>query len=443
MRETTFTPSDRPALLQTLQRIADGTRAEHGTRAERSALLVLNLRRFREINIGYGHAVGDAVLYAVAKKIRRVLRRNDHLFHIGNDEFAVLLTELKSPQIVQLAIEKVLDTISGNHEIAGHLLPLAVVCGAAIHPDHAQDPQALLRAADMALHHAQNQNLDYALYDDSLHWRERQHATLKTDLRHALDNNELLLHYQPQIDLQSGGICGHEALMRWPHPEQGWIGPDVFIEVAEESDLIHDLTFWSLNVALREWCLLSETDKTVSVSVNLSARLLDSQEIVELVRRALNIWGAAPAALVLEITESAVMANPEKALATLNTLHDMGIVLSIDDFGTGYSSLAYLKRLPVRELKIDKSFVRHMAQNLQDRQIVQSVIDLAHNLEMRVVAEGIENDRTLTMLADMGCDYGQGYLIARPMPLPETLDWLHAQRENQPADDRLGTCSSL
>ena len=236
-----------------------------------------------------------------------------------------------------------------------------------------------------------------------------------------------MLYYQPQVDLQEGVVSGCEALVRWNEADHGWISPEVFIPVAESGELIDTLTYWSVNVALREWFRHCRgCSQTASISVNLSAKLLHSPEIVELIQRAMNIWGAQPGTLVLEVTESAMMVDPKMARSTLAALAELGVILSIDDFGTGYSSLAYLKNLPVGELKIDKSFILHMAEDQQDRKIVQSVIDLAHNLDLRVVAEGIENQQTLDMLVGMGCDFGQGYYIARPMPLAELPPWVES-----------------
>jgi EAL domain-containing protein (putative c-di-GMP-specific phosphodiesterase class I) len=203
--------------------------------------------------------------------------------------------------------------------------------------------------------------------------------------------------------------------------------------VAEKSELIDTLTYWSINVALREWLDFCVECQDGAIAVNLSARLLQSTEVVDLVSRALNIWGADPGALILEVTESAMMSDPETALRVLTRLHEMGVTLSIDDFGTGYSSLAYLQKLPVSELKIDRSFVQHMADRPQDRKIVRSIIDLAHNLDMRVVAEGIEDQRSLDMLVSMGCDYGQGFYIARPMPAGQLSGWLHQAPWRKPA----------
>jgi diguanylate cyclase (GGDEF)-like protein len=416
-------PAQTPGRLQLyeqLDREISVCRADNS----RFALLVFNLQKFREINIHFGHQLGDTVLIQVAERIGRILRPEDRLFHVGSDEFAVLLKGVKMPQVIELAMAKILEAISANHEIAGNVLSVTAVAGGALFPDHADDRDDLLKSVDTALHYASEQKLGYSIFNASVRMKEQRWADLKHDLRHALDNAELMLYYQPQVDLQQGTLSGCEALVRWNDSRHGWIKPDYFIPVAENSDLIDVLTYWSINVALREWIQFCTSGAPGSISINLSAKLLQSNEVVELVSRAMNIWGAEPASLVLEVTESAMMSDPGTALSTLSALHEMGVTLSIDDFGTGYSSLAYLKELPVGELKIDKSFVRHMAENQQDRKIVQSIIDLAHNLELRVVAEGIENQQTLDMLIGMGCDHGQGYYIGRPMPIADMPPWV-------------------
>jgi len=388
------------------------------------ALLVFNLQKFRELNIHFGHHLGDAVLIQVAERVGRILRPFDMLFHLGSDEFAVLLTDVETPQVLELAMIKILEAISANQEVEGNVLSVTAVAGAALFPDHADDRDDLLKSADAALHYASGQHMDYFIFDASIQLKEQRWSDLKNNLRHALDNADLMLYYQPQVDLQQGTLSGCEALVRWHDSRYGWIKPDYFIPLAEKSDLIDILTYWSINVALREWSEFCSSGAAGSIAINMSAKILQSREVVELVGRAMNIWGAEPASLVLEVTESAMMSDPKAALHTLSALHEMGVNLSIDDFGTGYSSLAYLKELPVGELKIDKSFVRHMAENQQDRKIVQSIIDLAHNLDMSVVAEGIENQQALDMLIGMGCDYGQGFYIGRPMPMADMPPWV-------------------
>ncbi|MDT8385973.1 MAG: bifunctional diguanylate cyclase/phosphodiesterase [Thiogranum sp.] len=390
----------------------------------RLALLVINLQEFRQINISFGHQVGDQVLQQVAARIATALRIDDMVLHIGNDEFAVILSDLKGVQVAQLAAEKILAGIAENRAVAGQMLAVCGRLGAAVFPDHASSRDELMRAADSAVQFAADHHRDYAIYDASTRLQERDSADLRGSLREAMDNDDFMVYYQPQMNLQQGVLSGCEALSRWKHARRGWINPEVFIAAAERSGLIDELTYWSINVALRKWFEFESAGPDTSISINLSARLLHSPELVGMVERATNIWGATRESVVLEVTESAMMSDPKVALRTLSALHEMGIRLSIDDFGTGYSSLAYLKKLPVSELKIDKSFVIQMAENRQDRKIVQSVIDLAHTLDMSVVAEGIENRQVMDMLVGMGCDYGQGYFIARPMSDAALSEWL-------------------
>jgi len=416
-------PVTAPGRIDLLQQIDQRVAACSGN-GGCFALLVFNLQKFREINVEYGHAAGDVVLAQVAERMEGELRSGDSLFHIGNDEFAVLLAQLKTPQVAQLAITKLQQAIGKNMEVAGNVLLITALAGAALFPDHSDNREGLMKAADAALHYASENNMPFSVYGSSIRSAEKPFSDLSGSLKLALDNNDLKLHYQPQVDLQHGTLSGCEALARWKHATHGWIPPDVFIPVAEKSELIDTLTYWSINAALREWFKFCGPRSSATIAINLSAKLLRSPEVVDLVRRAMNIWGVEPGSMVLEVTESAMMTDPRASLHTLLALHEMGITLSIDDFGTGYSSLAYLKKLPVSELKIDKSFVLHMADNHQDRKIVQSVIDLSHNLDLHVVAEGIESQKILDMLIGMGCDYGQGYYIGKPMPIGEMPPWV-------------------
>ena len=419
MHFTHVTVADRNAMLAALDRAAAERR--------RFGLLLVNLEKFRDVNIELGHRCGDELLQRLAERIGSVLRADDAVFHIGADEFAVLLGNLGSPQLAELAARKMLEVIGGNVELDGRVVAPVARVGGAVFPDHASDLGALMQIAEAAQQKARGCREGYVIYDQLLRVEEQTRSDLKGKLKVALDNSDLMLYYQPQVDLQEGVVSGCEALVRWNEADHGWISPEVFIPVAESGELIDTLTYWSVNVALREWFRHCRgCTQTASISVNLSAKLLHSPEIVELIQRAMNIWGAQPGTLVLEVTESAMMVDPKMARSTLAALAELGVILSIDDFGTGYSSLAYLKNLPVGELKIDKSFILHMAEDPQDRKIVQSVIDLAHNLDLRVVAEGIENQQTLDMLVGMGCDFGQGYYIARPMPLAELPPWVES-----------------
>lgn len=427
MKPLQLTLNQRDRLLAEIDRHLTATTAK----AERLALLVFNLCGFRSVNVTHGHAAGDAVLRTVAHRAGNVLRPCDRLFHIGNDEFAVLIIAPRTPHVAGLAAQKILSCIDTDYRIEGDVVAVSAAVGGAMFPDHAADRDGLLRSADTALHLAREQGRNFIIYDGAPVDSEEQPVRLRGELRRALEDNALRLHYQPQIDLQRGVLSGFEALVRWYRPEQGWIQPDVFIPMAEKSGLIDTLTYWSVNAALRGRVEWQAACRGAAIAVNLSARLLQSAEVVDLVSRALSIWDVEPGAPILEVTESAMMSEPDTALRVLKSLHEMGVRLSIDDFGTGYSSLAYLQKLPVSELKIDKSFVTHMADRPQDSRIVRSIIDLAHNLEMCVVAEGINDQRSLDMLVDMGCDYGQGYYIGRPMPAENLGSWLQRAHGNR------------
>ena len=396
-------------------------------RGGRCAVLLVNLRHFREVNVDFGFEAGDCVLVQLVERIGAILKSADKLFHVGNDEFIVLLEDLKSPQVARIALERILNVLDEEFEVPGQVLSILSQGGVAVYPDHVNSADMMLKAANVALLEARETGKRAVFFDSALREGRRAYAELRAGLNEALENNDLLLYYQPQIDMRDGTVCGFEALMRWQHARLGWIGPDQFIPVAESCDLIQSLTYWSFNVALRECAAFCQQGTATSISINLSAKLLESDEVVELLARAINIWGVDPSLLVLEVTESAMMADPRSALDILKKMHAMGVTLSIDDFGTGYSSLDYLKRLPVSELKIDKSFVLNMANDRQDRKIVRSIISLAHNLDMQVVAEGIENQRVYDMLADMGCEIGQGFHMARPMPARALSEWLESE----------------
>jgi len=403
--------------------VEDAARAAASS-GQRCAVLVINLRRFREVNVDFGFDAGDKVLVQLVERITGILKPGDKLFHIGSDEFALLLEDIKSSQVARLALGRILDALDEGFEVSGQVLSIIVQGGGVVYPDHVDQADAMLVAADAALMEARDRGERFLFFEKTLREGRRTHADLRAKLREALDSNDLQLYYQPQVNMRDGSVSGFEALVRWQHAELGWIGPDQFIPVAESCGLIENLTYWSFNVALRESAVFFQEGSSATVSINLSAKLLVSNEVVDLLARAINIWGVDPSRLVLEVTESAMMADPLAALGILVKIHEMGVTLSIDDFGTGYSSLDYLKRLPVSELKIDKSFVLNMADDKQDRKIVRSIIDLAHNLEMRVVAEGIENQCVFDMLVEMGCEIGQGFYMARPMPASALSLWL-------------------
>jgi EAL domain-containing protein (putative c-di-GMP-specific phosphodiesterase class I) len=283
--------------------------------------------------------------------------------------------------------------------------------------------EALILQADSAMQLARETHRDYRIMDGSHQKQIITRKLLECDLGEAISSGEMELYYQPKVNLHTRRLSGAEALVRWNHPENGLIRPDEFISIAEETLLILPLTIWTLNTALRQSAESRKRWPDFKVAVNLSASILDD-ELVELVMRALRTWDVSPEHLILEVTENAVMKNPESCLKTLKQLRDEGIELSLDDFGTGYSSFSYLKRLPVQELKIDQSFVNMMLESEDDAHIVQAMIDLGQNFGLRVIAEGIETRETIERLAEMGCQSGQGYYIARPMPHTQLLDWI-------------------
>lgn len=395
------------------------------------ALLLVNVRHMRDINVALGSAQTDRVLQELNDCFAAQLRTGDLSAHLGGDEYGVLLTQLPNPSVALLAAAKLHNAVKPALIVGNDEVPIRLTIGIAI-AQAGDSAESLLRKANIAVADARRTERESVLYSEDLRAGNQDWLSLRRELREAIDNGELQLHYQPKIDLATGAVRGAEALTRWPSPARGWVPPDVFIAIAEQSDLIEPLSFWSVNTALRQCSLFRSKLECASVAVNLSANILHHPHLVETVARAMNIWGTQPGNLILEVTESAMMRDPAASLRTLQTLHDQGITVSIDDFGTGYSSLAYLKKLPIRELKIDKSFVINMHNDRDDESIVRAIVDLSHTLGVAVVAEGIENADTLDRLARMGCDYGQGYFIARPMPADAMLDWVAARDAHAP-----------
>lgn len=387
------------------------------------ALLLMDLNRFKEINDTFGHHFGDLVLEQVGKRLQHVLRQSDTIARLGGDEFAIVLPDTGEQGAVHAA-EKLVAALVEPFIVHGHALQVEASVGIALAPDHSDDRTTLLRQSDVAMYVAKHAGNSCAVYrpEDDVHTPGR--LALVGDLRRAIEAGDIFLHYQPKLDLGSHRVTGVEALVRWRHPERGLVPPDEFIHLAESTGLIRPLTVRVLNEALSQCRAWHDAGIDISVAVNLSPRTLQDRALVEIVQEHLARWDADPRWLELEITESAIMADAERALETLIRLHDMGIGISIDDFGTGYSSLAYLKNLPVDEIKIDKSFILGMARNEDDAFIPQSVIDLGHNLGMQVVAEGVETQRILDRLAAMGCDLAQGYHLSRPLPAEEIERWL-------------------
>jgi len=407
------------------------------------AVFMMDLNRFKQVNDTLGHGVGDMLLQQVAVRLQRTLRKSDTvsraqddtLARLGGDEFAAILPMLGSPDYALAAAHRIMAEMEQPFEVDGHSLSVGISIGIAVYPKDGDDVSTLMRHADVAMYYAKQGQRGISFYDQMQDQHSLSQLTLEPELQQALEADALALHFQPKIDMKSGTVCGAEALLRWQHPERGFIPPDTFIPMAEQTGLIHPLTQWVLNRALEQCACWHREGFPISVAVNLSACSLRDMNIVDDVVQALERWGVAAEFLCLELTEGAIMADQGRAMEILTRLDEMGVSLSVDDFGTGYSSLAYLKKLPVDEIKIDKSFVIDMNQDSNDAVIVRSTIDLAHNMSLRVVAEGVEDDEIMRHLTSLHCDVVQGYYVSRPIPAAEfmeclcNLDWQRAGTE--------------
>ncbi|MBV9120296.1 MAG: EAL domain-containing protein, partial [Chloroflexi bacterium] len=389
-----------------------------------SALVLLDLDRFREVNETFGHQAGDALLVEVANRLKSALRDSDTISRVVGDQFAAVLLEVGNEARAEMLAGRLLKALETPFTVQGQPVTLGASIGIAMTPDQGEDSQTLMRHALAAMYVAKRDHLGYALYRDEHDPHSENRLRLRNELGRAMDQDELILYYQPKVAYQTGQPMFVEALLRWRHPERGMVPPVEFVEFAEETGLIQPLTRWVLRAAMAQMRQWLDQGIEIGVAVNLSAHNLNDPQLVDSVKNLLEEWRVPERLLHLEVTETAVMSQPEKTLDVLHQLSDLGIELSIDDFGTGFSSLSYLNRLPVHELKIDKSFVMGMSGNEQDEVIVRSTIDLGHNLGLVVVAEGVEDASLWTRLGDLGCDAGQGYYMARPMPSEQLETWL-------------------
>jgi diguanylate cyclase (GGDEF)-like protein/PAS domain S-box-containing protein len=394
-----------------------------------AALLLLDLDRFKEVNDTLGHHHGDLLLQQVAERLQGSMRDSDTVARLGGDEFAVLLPKVASVQDAAAVADKLSAAIEAPFTVDGLTLDVDASIGVAAYPDHGAGANELLQRADVAMYAAKAAHLSYVVYDPALDRHSPRRLGLLGQLRRALAAGELVVHYQPKADVRSGRIIGVEALVRWQHPEHGLLSPGEFVPLAETTGLIRPLTSYVLEAALRQCRAWLDAGHELSVAVNLSTRCLLDLALPDQITGLLEDTAVAPERLLLEITESSIMTDPARALEILNRLHALGMQLAIDDFGTGYSSMAYLKSLPVQELKVDRSFVQHLRDSQSDAVIVRSTVDLGHNLGLRVVAEGVEDEATLQELASLGCDSVQGYYLAKPMPAAELVAWLAAQAQ--------------
>ena len=402
-------------------------------------VLFLDLKRFKNINDRLGHTVGDRVLKLVGKRLKRLLRNEDTIARLGGDEFAIILNDLSSIEEAKQYADQIYKKLSAPYLINGNKIYSDLNVGIAPFDIEHKNPEDILRDADIAMHHAQQTSCGVAVFDKELRADYLERINLEADLRFAVERGELEMHYQPLVALKDGELVGFEALLRWHHPQKGFILPVKFIPIAEDSGLIIPITKWILLETCRQiaaWQKLSPIYQKLLVSVNISGRHLTDEDLIRDVQTALKLSGITPASLKLEITESTAMENAEQSINILNGLKRLGVQLSIDDFGTGYSSLSYLHRLPFDSLKIDRSFVIEVGEHGENSEVLQTIVSLAKNLKMRTFAEGIETTSQLAVLQNLGCDYGQGYLMSKPLPKDEVEKSLYLKRNWLPFGEK-------
>lgn len=402
---------------------------EAASTGSRSALVLIDLDRFRAVNDTLGHLAGDRLLLQIAERLRLALPRGAEAARLGGDEFAVLLPTADSTTSAQRVARHLVAELSSPLDLDGLTLVLEASAGVAVHPDHALDAEGLLRRADVAMYQAKRDRTGVEVYESKRDSNTPDRLGLLGDLRRALDAREVELHYQPKVRFD-GQVAGLEALVRWVHPERGRVPPDEFIAIAESSGLMPHLTEYVLETALAQVARWRAQGLYVPVAVNVSPRDVHTPGFAGSVAARLARHGVPAGALQLEITEHVLLEDPQRAADTLAGLTGHGVKMSLDDFGTGYSSLVHLRKLPVSELKIDRSFVARLAVDNEDAEIVRCTIDLAHSLGLLVVAEGVEDDETWERLRDLRCDAVQGWLVAAAMPPQETTAWLRARGEH-------------
>ncbi len=410
-----------------------------------SAILFLDLDNFKRINDTLEHRIGDLLLKGVAERLSSYLRSADTVARqdiniltntvarLGGDEFTVLLTEINSLQDAAKVAQRILNILSRPFQLEGHEVFVTASIGIAVFPHDGEDMNMLIKNADTAMYHAKDQGKNnFQFYKQSMNASAMERLNLENSLRKAIKREELLLHYQPRINIHTGRIVGTEALIRWNHPEKGLLFPAQFIQLAEETGLILPIGEWVLKTACkqnRSWQVAGFLNGRVAVSVNLSGHQFQQESLIKIVEKVLDDSSLDPQYLELEITESIIMKNADITIDMLNKLKSMGVKLSIDDFGTGYSSFSYLKRFPLDIVKIDRSFIKDITHNKEDIAIVNAIIAMAHTLKLIVVAEGVETEGQLSLLREMGCDEMQGYLMNAPLPQEDITQLLNEKWE--------------
>lgn len=388
------------------------------------AVLLMDLNKFKVINDTLGHHVGDELLKLVAERLKKVLRAHDYIARLGGDEFAVLLTQYETSDNLLAVLRRLHKAFELPFALEEQQVEVGCSIGVAMYPSHGTNAVDLVKRADVAMYISKNDRLGFFIYDKDRDASSFEAMTLRSDLRQAVEAGQLRLSYQPKKSLVTGKIEGIEALARWTHEKIGDISPETFIPIAEQTGLIRPLTTWVLHQAISDFTALKEVANLHNVSINISPYSLAQGDLILHVSKELANAQLDPSSLILEITETALHKGTEEFIKVLLCLDLLGLLISIDDFGIGQSSLVYLKSLPVKEIKIDKSFVCNMKENKQDYAIVQHIITLAHSVGCTVCAEGVEDRETEDLLRSIGCDLVQGYHIAKPMPITELHTFL-------------------
>jgi diguanylate cyclase (GGDEF)-like protein len=398
------------------------------------AILFMDLDNFKTINDTKGHDVGDLLLQSVAERVRKCVRKEDLVARLGGDEFAIVLVEIESPGNAAIVAQKILEKLAVPHQLAGHELVTTFSIGIAVFPVSGNTVEDISKAADIAMYHAKQAGKNnYKFYEPEMQRLALERILLEKDLRGCMENDQLTVHYQPQIEADSGKIVCLQALVRWQHPEQGLISPVIFIPIAEKCGVIGPLGEWTLRTACNTnsmWHKKFGPAFNMAVAVKVSIKQLRNKNFWETIDSILAATGLAANHLRIELTESAVMVDQENTLALLQKIHDMGVRIALDDFGTGYSSLNYLRRLPIDTLEIDLSFVANIGRSVHDETIIKSIISLAHNMDLLATAKGVETEEQFAFLKKHQCDLMQGHYFSQPLPAEEIEKMLAREAGN-------------
>jgi diguanylate cyclase (GGDEF)-like protein len=423
---------NRALFMDRLQHVITASQRRPAT--PKYAVFFLDLDRFKIINDSLGHTIGDQVLIVVGRKLADCIRPGDTIARLGGDEFAILLENLSDPAGAVTVADRIREKLDLPLDIKGNEVFASVSIGIAVGSDRYERPEQVLRDADIAMYEAKGRgNASYEIFDSKMHANILDRLQLVADLRGAVDHKELMLYYQPIIDLKTQQLTGFEALVRWNHPTRGLIYPMEFIPLAEEHGLIHQIGAWILHEACRELKLLQTrypAQQPLSMSINISSRQFSQQDLVGILCGFLAETGVDPHTVILEITESMIMENVDAAVVTMKRLRDMGIQIHIDDFGTGHSSLSYLQLFPVSALKIDRSFINKLTANGDNQEIITHIVSLAKSLNFDVIAEGVEMEHQLANIQNLHCGFGQGFLFARPMAFHAIDAWMQGHKRH-------------